>query len=203
MRLNIINKLLFGICLLLFAVGMNSCELFGLPLQEDYEYKGRIPDVNINMTAFEYIEKNKEAKYSTLYQAIKYLELEDEYKTEKRTYIIMSDLCFSSFLKNQKVTNIYDLKKDYLEKVLKGQIILDEYNSYDLTTTPILVETLDETTALYLSLRDAAVYETDKYQIRINNVPASSKSTTVVTSNIHATNGYIHVIDYTYYIMSK
>lgn len=199
----ILKTFIYFVCILPLALGLNSCELFGLSLQEDYVYKGRIPDPNINMTAKEYIESRKEDKFSTLYKAITYLGIEDEYEKDNRTYIMMSDLCFSSFLKNQKVINIFDMNKAYLERVLKGQIILDEYSSYDLTITPIQVETLDDRTDMYLSLRDAAVYETDKYQIRINDVPTSSKTTTVVTSNIKATNGYIHVIDYTYNIMSK
>lgn len=191
----------FGI----LAMAFNSCTLFNLELQEDYEFKGRVPDPNINMTAMEYIESRKQEKFATLYQAITLLNMEDEYRAANRTYIMMSDLCFSSFLRAQspRVSNVLDLNRDYLRNVLRGQIIKGEYPSTSLTTTPVEVETLSPTTLLYLSLRDAGIYEAEKYQVRINNVPASTKPTTVTTSNIKATNGYIHVIDYTYSIMSK
>lgn len=197
-------SLLFAACLLAFSsFSFTSCELLGLDLQEDYVFDANVPNPDLNMNAWEFILSQKNENLTLLHDAVTYVGIEEEYKKENRTYIMMSNLCFTRYLTDNKALSVMDLDKTWLKELLLGQIIEGEYSSYNLTTTPLQVETLNPGILLYLNLRAATISDTDKYQIRINDVPASSKRTSVDTSNLHATNGYIHIIDYTYAVINK
>jgi len=193
--------IIIGIGFILFSV--TSCNLFGLPLQEDYVYNANIPDPNLHTTVMEFIESRKDKNMTLMYDAIQYLGIADEYEKDNRTFILMSNTCFIKFLDQYKVTSVEDMDKTELKNLLFGQIGIGLYNSYNLTTTPVEIETVNPLVVFYLNLRPASISDPDKYSIRINNVPQSSKYTSISTSNLVATNGYIHIIDYTYTILYK
>ncbi len=193
-------------CLVFMGIALiltTSCNFLGLPLQEDYVFNTNVPDPDLHTTAMGFIESRKDKDMTLMYDAIKLLRIEDKYETENRTYLLMSNTCFTSWLKLYNVTAVEDMNKTDLRDLLLGQIGIGLYSSYNLTTTPQRIETENTDVIFYLNIRPAASTDPDKYSIRVNNVPESSKYISISTSNLVADNGYVHVIDFTYAILYK
>ena len=85
-------------CLLLAAISLSSCELFGLDLQEPYDYdseKGKY-DNRISMDAWEFVQSRTDI-FSDLIAAVDYAGIDVSlYKNAGRTYLLPTNTALTS-----------------------------------------------------------------------------------------------------------
>lgn len=180
-------------CICIMAL-FQSCELFGLDLQKDFEYEYSPVELTIDMTAYEFIEERKNRDMSLMFEAIQLTGLKSEYEAQERTFIVWNDEAFSSYLADKRYTGLNTVDKGDLKKLLEGNIIRGQYHALDLTSTAVKVETLNPETVLYIGLLTPGLTSQNKYGVRLNDFPNSNRVTNVVTSNIQPTNGIVHVV---------
>jgi Fasciclin domain len=181
------------LCFGLLAFGIQSCNLLGLDLQESYVYKHDPVQQKLNMTAYQFIESRKDIDMSLLYEAINKVELRDSFEVQNRTYIVMNDLAFSSYLTDNKFSGLKSMSNAQVILLLKKHIILGKYHSLSLTINPLAVQTVDPATKINLSLSPAAFDAQNKYMVLVSFV-GGSITTSVYTSNLQPNNGIMHVI---------
>jgi hypothetical protein len=123
----------------------------------------------------------------------------DSFELSNRTFIVMNDIAFSSYIKSKNLVDVNLASLVELKKILNKLTILGVYTSLDLTLTPIVVQTADPATTLLLTLKPLTqADDANKYIVRIadNKIPLpNSPYKEVVTSNLKATNGIIHVLE--------
>ena len=181
------------LCFGLLAFGIQSCNLLGLDLQESYVYKHDPVQQKLNMTAYQFIESRKDIDMSLLYEAINKVGLRDSFEVQNRTYIVMNDLAFSSYLTDNKFSGLKSMSNAQVILLLKKHIILGKYHSLSLTINPLAVQTVDPATKINLWLINAAFDAQNKYMVYVSFV-GSTTVATVYTSNLQPTNGIMHVI---------
>lgn len=189
-----IKKIIYGLCCLAI-VGLTSCNLMGLDLQQDYVYTSSPTKLTMDMTAYQFIESRKNIDMSLLYEAINRVLYKDTFETKNRTYIILNDIAFSNHLTYQKYAGLKYMPNSEIKKLLNKHIIKGLYNSLSLTTTPIRVETLDSTIYLSICLESATIDSQNKYQVLVKKWGTTGNGQRIVTSNLHPTNGIMHVTD--------
>ena len=194
-KMNSIKKIIFGLCCLA-TIGLTSCNLMGLDLQKDYDYKSTPTKLTMDMTAYQFIESRKNIDMSLLYEAINRVQYKDTFETKNRTYIILNDIAFSNQLTYQKYANLKYMPNSEIVKLLNKHIIKGLYHSLSLTTTPVQVETLDPTIFLSICLESATMDSQNKYQVLVKRWGSTGNAQRVVTSNLQPTNGIMHVVDY-------
>jgi len=174
-----------------------SCNLFGLPLQEEYPYEYTSKDPNINMTAYEFVESRQTIDMARMYEAILITGLESEYREPNRTFIILNDNAFSSYMSDKNLTDLTISDTEVLKNYLLSNIARGEFTSLNLNTVPKEMDILvsNDSTKLFLNRRGVSVSSQNKYEVDVNNFPGSSRSFRVRTSNILPTNGVIHVVN--------
>ena len=194
-KMNSIKKIIFGLCCLA-TIGLTSCNLMGLDLQKDYDYKSTPTKLTMDMTAYQFIESRKNIDMSLLYEAINRVQYKDTFETRNRTYIILNDIAFSNQLTYQKYAELKYMPNSEIVKLLNKHIIKGLYHSLSLTTTPVQVETLDPTIFLSICLESATMDSQNKYQVLVKRWGSTGNAQRVVTSNLQPTNGIMHVVDY-------
>lgn len=178
----------------ILIIGIQSCNLAGLDLQQSYKYKNDPAKLTLNMTAFQFIESRKNIDMSLLYEAINKVGLRDSFEVQNRTYIVMNDVAFSSYLTDNKFSGLNSMSASQLVTLLKQHIIKGKYLSLSLTNNPLTLQTVDPATKINLSLANVAVDAQNKFQIMAGFVN-SSRQVSVMTSNLQPTNGVIHVFE--------
>ena len=173
----------------------SSCNLFGLDLQKDFEYEYSPVELTVDMSAYAFIESRKNMDMSLLYDAITLAGYQQEYEIDDRTFIILNDVAFTSYLKDNRYSGLQAMKVEDIKTLLNSYIVKGRYHSLDLTTTPVKVETMNPDAIMYLSLRPQNNDAQNKFEVRINDVVNSGKVVSVVTSNLQPTNGIMHVVD--------
>ena len=76
---------------------MESCEIFGLELQQpyDYDYKVGVPDNRVNLKTMDFIQSRADL-FSLLLEAIEYADAASLYTEENATYILPTNTAFNS-----------------------------------------------------------------------------------------------------------
>ncbi|MBF0576973.1 fasciclin domain-containing protein [Dysgonomonas sp. GY617] len=80
-----------------FPLVFAGCEVFGLDLQEpyDYDYEAGTYDNHINMTVWEFVQTRQDL-FPILKEAIEYAEMQNMYNESAATYILLTDKAFNS-----------------------------------------------------------------------------------------------------------
>jgi len=182
------------ICTSLVMIGCMSCNLAGLDLQQDYKYTYAPIELKMNMTAYQFIESRKNIDMSLLYDAITRAGVRDSFETQNRTYIVMNDIAFSSYLTARKYEGVKSVPMVDLKKLLNQYIVIGKYTTLNLTNTPLKLQTLDPAVQLAMFLKAAAIDTQNKYYCYVT-LWSKSTTTYVVTQNLQPTNGVIHVIE--------
>jgi len=183
------------ICFCLTVIGFTSCNIAGLNVQQDYKYIQSPINLKMNMTAYQFIESRKNLDMSTLYEAINRVGYRDSFEVKNRTYIVLTDQAFSSYLTSQKYSALKYMSNATITKLLNQYIIIGMYTSLNLTTVPTKVQTLDPTVQLSIYLNAVTIDNSDKYQVYFNKWGTTGTQHYIVTSNLQPTNGIIHVTD--------
>lgn len=93
------NKKNFKIVLMVLIIPfiMESCEIFGLELQQPYEYdyKVGVPDNRVNLKTLDFI-KSRPDLFSLLLEAIEYADATTLYAEANATYILPTNTAFNS-----------------------------------------------------------------------------------------------------------
>ena len=190
------KKILFQLIVGCFMTSIfSSCNLFGLDLQKDFEYEYSPIELTMDMSAYAFIESRKNMDMSLLYDAITLVGYQQEYEANDRTFIILNDIAFTSYLQDKHYSGLQAMKVEDIKTLLNSTIVKGRYHSLDLRTTPVKVETMNPETIMYLSLRPRNNDAQNKFEVRINEVVNSGKVVSVVTSNLQPTNGIMHVVD--------
>jgi hypothetical protein len=194
-----IKKITFGVgCIFLSLLGMTSCNLFGLDLQQNYNYVHTPINLKMDMTAYQFVESRKNIDMSILYEAINRINYKDSFEVQNRTYFILNDIAFSGYLSNQKFAGLKNMTNSQVTKLLNQYIVIGLYPSLSLTNTPLTVQTIDPATKLSIFLKNVSIDTAIKYLVQVKIVGSTSNPRDVVTSNLQPTNGIIHVLDYSY-----
>jgi uncharacterized surface protein with fasciclin (FAS1) repeats len=94
-----LKKINFKILLMVLLVPfiMESCEIFGLELQQPYEYDYKIgvPDNHVNLKTLDFI-KSRPDLFSLLLEAIEYADATSLYSEANATYILPTNKAFNS-----------------------------------------------------------------------------------------------------------
>lgn len=188
-------RIIFILFCVLTVSLFQSCELFGLRLQQDYEYKSTPPNNVFNMTAYEFIEKRQGIDMRIYFEAINFCQLKEEFEKEDRTYLIFKDNAFASFLESYKYYEVKNADKTFLTNVLGQYVGLKSYGVLDMPYYALKVESLYPKAPLYIGLLPTSQTQINAYQVVLNSYPGSKRMTWVNTTNIKVNNGYIYVVD--------
>jgi uncharacterized surface protein with fasciclin (FAS1) repeats len=182
---------------LVVSYSVVSCTLLGLPLQEEYPYEYTSKDPNIYMTAYQFVEGRQSLDMAKMYQAINLTGLKEEYEKPDRTFLILNDNAFASYITAKKLGDLANSNIDALRNYLLSNIVKGKFTSLDLTTVPMDMDILvkNDTLKLFLNRVPVGPSTANKYQLHINNFPGTARFITVRTSNILPTNGVIHVVN--------
>lgn len=188
MKKYIFNKSSKFIKLLLFAsllIGLfTQCEI-----QDDFEYEPSPTNPEIGMTCWEFIQDRSDIM-SIMQQAVTRAQMESYYSDNKDyTYLLPRNKGWEKYLKANKYTAVSDIPVDVLQNILKYHIVKAKVNFSDValleSNNPISYNT-ESGVIIYLS-------HSTNYQGLINQ--GTKKSWTIITSNLEATNGTLHVVD--------
>ena len=188
------NKGFRIICICLTTMIFSSCNIGGLDLQQSAQYNYSPVTLKLNMTAYKFIESRKNNDMSMLYEAINRVGYRDSFEVQNRTYIVMNDVGFTSYISNTRYAGIKYMSNATIIKLLNQYIVLGKYYSLSLTTNATQLQTDDPGTKISLSLFSTTIDVANKYQVLANFV-GSTKVVSVVTCNLQPTNGIIHVIE--------
>lgn len=193
---------------LLIAASFSSCNLAGLELQKNEDYKYHVLDPKINMTALEYLNLPRtDTVFRMMQKGIAYAGLTEEYSKPDRTFLFLTNSAIlrydangttnkDCFFGKFKVNGVPATKwEDYPVEVVRDLFlyhIIEGVYSYDNlspdnTITTSLRQTDNEVYLLVVNDRNS--------KIRVNDFPNAKKPVQVRSSNIQATNGVIHALD--------
>ncbi|HJH63547.1 MAG TPA: fasciclin domain-containing protein [Bacteroides mediterraneensis] len=94
------NLLSLGFSLILFS----GCNMFGLELQENYDYDDSVFDSHTNMSVMDYMRTQPDM-YSEMVEAIEYAGMESEYSNPENTYFVLTNNAFNTYFKNNRLLN--------------------------------------------------------------------------------------------------
>lgn len=185
---------LYIFLLLCIVFLVQSCELFNLELQRDYEFVPAPVDQYLDVNTYEFIQSRKNIDMLYLNLMVERAQLQELYSQNGGyTYILPNDDMISKWLLNKGKDSVDDCTNEEIENFLKSMICVGEYTTLDLQTSDIKVETLIEDVFVYLRLMEVTSVTDSKemwYHLIING-----STYLVVTSNLRPTNGVIHVIE--------
>lgn len=190
-----------------------SCEM--LPLQKSFKYDGEAIDINVNMTAYDWLY-SKGDQFEKMIEAIEYAEMSDYYKQDslEYTFLVIKNPALENWANNNGVLKISDLPKEKVRDFIKYHIIKGRYSAYynESPIEPSFVKTLvngeDGLMTLNCVKSSYPIYYTNdgpvitSGNIMINALYSngSSPQRSSLTTNIITTNGVIHVFgDYSFY----
>lgn len=193
MKKYILNKSGKIIKLLFFAsllIGLfTQCEI-----QDNFEYEHSPTNPKIGMNCWEFIQDRSDIM-SLMQQAVTRAQMESYYSDNKNyTYILPRNNGWEKYLTANEYTSVSDIPVDELQNVLKYHIVKAEVNFSDValleSNNPIAYDT-ESGEVMYLS-------HSTTYRGLINQ--GTEKSWTIITSNLEATNGTLHVADDVVYL---
>nr|WP_294896646.1 fasciclin domain-containing protein [uncultured Pedobacter sp.] len=216
MKRSFISSLICALCLSI--VIFSGCEkVAGYKLQKPYDFEPGLLDNRINMSALEFI-KSRPDLFSSLIEAINYTKLEDLYTQQNSTYFLPTNNALkestngnSYFVKNPIPNPAYDPNApvplpatipasaweqypvEQVKEFLRYHTVKGIYSYENLNSTPTWFDTYGTTDTskvnMYLDLsRNPYLFLNNWPNSRIANLRPR-------TSNLRATNGYIHVMD--------
>lgn len=134
-------------------VFLTGCNLFGLELQENYDFDDSLYDPHTNMSVMEYMRSLPE-QYSSMVEAIEYAEMENSFSNSDYTFLVLTNDACTSYFKANKLKNPdykpgvdnpvkeyfipsswKDYKKETVQEFLKYHILLGYYNWGNLNST--------------------------------------------------------------------
>lgn len=181
---------LFGLLGLLFiSVLVSQCEI-----QENFEYQYDGSTAEINMTAWQFIQKQD--SLSMMEQAVIQAGLEDLFNnSDSKTFILPENVGFRKYLSTNHYASIEAIPSDVLESTLKYHVVdaVVNFSNVDLleSNKPIAYDT-ENGQIMYLS-------HNTSFQGLINQ--GTLKQWTIYTSNIVPTNGVIHITQDVVYLL--
>ncbi|MDR2148650.1 MAG: fasciclin domain-containing protein [Tannerella sp.] len=218
-----INKIIFA-CLLP-AVMLTGCNLFGLDLQEsfDYDYEAGMASNEINSTVLEFLQ-DRSADFRLFLEGIEYAGLEEMYNESDATYIVLRNNAFTQFTaatpelstgyfyRNQLInadgvqfrpTSLRQYPKEQVRQFLLYHIVKGAWSWPNLTFAPTWYPTYADGETAYVNLYIEKWNEAGTgvlNNIVFNNyVGHYARFITARTSNLKASSGaYVHVIENRY-----
>lgn len=206
-----------AIIIVAFPVFFTGCELFGLDLQESYEYdyEAGMPSNKVNMSTFDFIESRSDI-LSLLHEAIVYAGLENEFRQPDVTYILPTNKAFNSetetdlsYFQTHQLS-YYDEElgedvsyapitmtaypKETVKEFLLYHIVKGKHTHSNLPAEPTWYDTFASADTAKLNLY---ILKDRTPNIVFNNFDGHYKSTIKPrTSNLLSDEGsYIHVLD--------
>ena len=179
---------------------MSSCNLFGLEYAYSFENEPAPALGQLNFSTLEFFRIHSDGKFSLWYEAILHAEMEDVYEADSMTFFVLDDTQFAAWLISNRYSCVEQIPKKQLQYFLKSYAAKGHYPSgiltQDFITAPSLNEDYTFVMRLYPTVSTASQnlhgmqvgwkqYEPDYYR----------RLSVVVTSNIHCTTGYIHILN--------
>lgn len=84
-------KIIYAI---IVVIGFTACNIAGLDYQESYKYDASVKEGQVNMTAYDFIESRPDI-FSSMLEGINYAGLQEEYKKDNRTFILLTNKALS------------------------------------------------------------------------------------------------------------
>ncbi|MCG9793112.1 CBM96 family carbohydrate-binding protein [Flavobacterium algicola] len=169
--------------LLTVAISMfSSCEI-----QENFDYQGSETGGNLGINAWEYIQKHD--SLTSFKEAITLTGLQSLYETETdRTFIAPTNQAFKKYLQTNSYSNLSEVPVAILRNMLKYHVVKSRvsFDDPDLfaNNNPIAY-TAENGQTMFLS-------HSSNFTGYVNE--GTSQQWPIVTSNLKATNGVIHVL---------
>jgi hypothetical protein len=189
------HKILYNLALIGLIVSLTSCELCGLKLQENYNFKAAPVQQLLGVNAYEFIKSRRDKDMLFLYMVIEKAGIQNWYNdsVQGRTFIVPNDDVMKKWMTSKGKLSITDFTELEIEAYLMPTICIGEHLTIDMNFNDRKVETLKEGYFIYFRLVEiigTAQGASDWYRLLING----SDKKTVITSNLRPTNGVIHVI---------
>ncbi len=187
MKKSIFISLIIGLVL-----SLQSCELFNLELQRDYDFTPAPVHQYLDVDAYEFIAGRKNIDFLYLNLMIEQAGLQDLYKQTGYTFLLPNDDMATKWLSDNGHATVSDCSNEEITDYLKSMICEGEYVTLGLGTSDVEVKTLKEGTFLYLRVHEVqSVSEAkeDWFSLVVNGTEKI-----VRTSNLRPTNGIIHVL---------
>lgn len=202
---------------LVFPAFLTGCELFGLDMQESYEfdYEAGMPSNKVNMSTFDFIESRSDI-FSLLYEAIVYAELENEFRQPDATYILPTNTAFNSeteadrsYFQTHQLSSVDEATgelaayapismtaypKEVVREFLLYHIVKGKYTHTNLPAEPTWYDTFASADTAKVNMY---ILKDRNPNIVFNNFNGHYKPTIKPrTSNLLSDEGsYIHVLD--------
>lgn len=198
---NIIYIAVFQITIL-----TSGCDIAGLELQENAPYDHHVLDEHIDMSAWDYLNLPREdSAFFLIKEGIKYAGLEEEYKKPDRTFIFFTNdavydttnggkvaggKIFSTYLTDQgdSARSWQDYTPDEVRDILEYHIFEGAYGYENLSPVNTEVNTLLDDKTAYMKIVNKR-----GSPLMLNDYPDSERAVSARSSNIHVTNGVVHV----------
>ena len=210
---NIIIKIkkLWVVCLLPAAI-LTGCNLFGLDVQQsyDYDYSAGMRSNELHCTVWEFLQARK-TDYRIFLEGIEYAGLQNMYNEPNATYIVLRNSVFTNtttgfFLYNPLINvdgaqytpnTLLDYPKETVRQLLLYHIVKGAWTWSNLPFGPTWYPTYANGETAFVNM---FVAKTVPPNIQFNNFPGHYvQGKTARTTNLKASNGsYVHVLDDAY-----
>lgn len=189
-----------------------SCEIFGLEVQEsyDYDYSAGQYDNHINMTVWEFINSRQDL-FLLMKEAIEYADMQDMYNEANATYILLADKAFNatgssdlSYFQTHKLVDeagvayapvsMTQYPKDVVKEFLLYHIVKGKYTWSNLPPSPTWYDTYAVADTAKMNIY---IIKDRNPNIVFNNFDGHYKSSIKPrTSNLLSNSGaYVHVLE--------
>lgn len=204
-----------ALMVLLVPFVMESCEIFGLELQQPYKYDYEIgmPDNHVHLKTLEFI-KSRPDLFSLLLEAIEYADITSFYSDANATYILPTNTAFNSetaadlsyfqthkleYVENGNVlyvapSSMSSYPKEQVKEFLLFHIVKGKHTWSNLPASPTWFETFAQADTAKVNLY---LIKDRNPNIAFNDFSGHYKSNIRPrTSNLLSDEGaYIHVVD--------
>lgn len=128
------NRILcYGFSIMCIVMSVSACTFMGLDLQQQHQHETTILDPNINMSAWEFINRPLEdtvRSFDRFVDAVVYAGLEQEYQKPDRTFFVFNNFTILRYNANGTVNSAcYFARNPVPQKDDNGDVILDENGS--------------------------------------------------------------------------
>lgn len=217
--MNMKSKMIACLCATVVISSMTtSCEVFGLDVQEsyDYDYKAGLANNKVEMSTYDWITSRTDI-FSLLKEAIDYAGLEDAFKQTNMTYLLPTNTAFNSETESDKsyfmqhpITYIDEATDDTItyvpismtaypkqqvQEFLLYHIVKGEYTFTNMSAEPTWYPTCASADTAYVNMY---LLKDRNPNIVFNNFDGHYKSTIKPrTANLYSTvsKSYMHVLD--------
>lgn len=171
---------------------LQSCELFNLELQRDYEFTPAPVDQYLDMNAYEFILSRKNIDFLYLNTMIEMTQVQNIYEEDGGyTFLLPNDDMVNKWMTGKGKQQLSEISNDEIIDFLRSMVCIGEYSTLGLGTSDVEVQTLKDNAPIYLRVNEVTSVTTSKdewFDLYING------SNCVITSNLRPTNGVIHVL---------